>query len=135
MSFLEHDYSPVALGINNVTLPSAVGSLDSAAIATNDCDLLTLHIYGDYVAATDVRFNVKSYDHMTNTWHVEQTVAISAGAATYSDFQGIKAITADKYWKVSLDVSNTRLVKLTDIFGTGATTDKITISAVARQVV
>ena len=135
MSYLEHEYSAAALGVNEATLPSAVGGLDSNAIATNDCDLVTLHIFLDRTAATDIKFSVESYDRQEGTWHLEETVAIAAGVATYSDYVATKAASGDTYYVVKLDVEGTSLIRLADIYGTASTTDKITITAVARQVV
>ena len=138
MGFIEHYYSPAALGTNNVTLPTAVNVLNSNPIAVEDCDIVTVYVYFDHVAATDCTFNVETWEPTRGLWFVHQTVAIAAGVATYSDYAATKASgAADKYYMVKLEVPGEKQIRLADIrdSAAAATTDKVIISAVARQLI
>lgn len=127
---LQEFFSPTFLNMNARAISAGI---NSNGIPCEGFNQLSLEIYLDYVAATDLTFFIATSPDDVNYGRI-QSGSISAGVETLSDRQWSKAISAaDKRFTVNLPL-NYRWVRIESLDGTSASTDTVTIYATLGKV-
>jgi hypothetical protein len=126
-------------GFNATVLPATVGT-NSNAIPCDNCKEVRFDFDLVWAASTDVQYKIQVSDHDDPTaaipavsWRSVMSEAILAGVGTLSVYSKINTAGASRSWSDSVGCAGARFVRLADVYGTGSTTDTLTVDATLVQ--